>query len=148
MNEQIKDILLVEDNPTDAKLALKALEKVNLADEVVWVKDGEEALDYVFLRNRYKDRKPEDLPRVILLDLKLPKVDGQEVLETLKKNEKYKLIPVVILTSSEEESDIMKSYYNGANSYVVKPMEHKDFMRAVGELGMYWRLINHPFTHQ
>ena len=142
MTDQFKDILLVEDSHTDAKLTLKALEKVNLAHKVVWVKDGEEALDYVFSRNAFKSRDPKEDPRLIILDLKLPKVDGQEVLETLKNHDLYKLIPVVILTSSNEERDIMKSYYNGVNSYIVKPMEYEDFMKAVRELGMYWRLIN------
>jgi len=144
MKDQIRNILLVEDNPTDAKLTMKALEKVNLSYNVVWVKDGEEALDYVFSRNIFKDRKTEENPGVIILDLKLPKVDGHEVLQTLKKHDKYKLIPVVVLTSSQEESDIIKSYQNGVNSYVVKPMEFDDFMRAVGELGMYWQSINQP----
>ncbi|MBK5277013.1 MAG: response regulator [Desulfuromonadales bacterium] len=137
----LKHILLVEDNPNDAELTLEALAEHNLANEVTWVHDGEEALDYLFCRGAYEQRPCNDLA-VILLDLKLPKVDGLEVLRSIKADEHLKLIPVVILTSSREERDLVDSYSLGVNAYVVKPVAFKEFMKAVEELGVFWALIN------
>lgn len=139
----LKRILLVEDNPNDAELTLEALGEHNLANEVTWVHDGAEALDYLFCRGAYADRPCNDLA-VILLDLKLPKVDGLEVLRSIKSDKRLKLIPVVILTSSREERDLVDSYRLGVNAYVVKPVAFKEFMKAVEELGVFWALINEP----
>lgn len=132
------EILLVEDNPSDAELTIRALKKNNLSNDILWVKDGEEALDFVFGR----DEKSILKPKVILLDLKLPKVSGLEVLKTIKGDEKTKMIPIVILTSSKEEKDIIESYKFGVNSYIVKPVDFEKFVKAVGDLGMYWLLMN------
>ncbi|MCX6032834.1 MAG: response regulator [Chloroflexi bacterium] len=145
MNGQV-EILLVEDNPNDAELALRALKKNNLANNVAVVTDGEEALDFVFARGAFSHRKIENGPKVILLDLKLPKVDGLEVLRAIKADPRTKIIPVVVLTSSKEESDIVESYKLGANSYIVKPVEFDKFVAAVKDLGMYWLLLNQPPT--
>jgi DNA-binding response OmpR family regulator len=139
----LKRILLVEDNPNDAELTMEALAEHNLANEVEWVHDGEEALDYLFCRGKYAGGNCDDLA-VILLDLKLPKVDGLEVLRTIKSAEKLKLIPVVVLTSSREERDLVESYKLGGNAYVVKPVDFSEFMNAVKELGIFWAIINEP----
>lgn len=139
----LKRILLVEDNPNDAELTMEALAEHNLANEVTWVHDGAEALDYLFCRNAYEGGGCYDLA-VILLDLKLPKVDGLEVLRAIKSDPHLKLIPVVILTSSREERDLVESYRLGVNAYVVKPVAFKEFMKAVEELGVFWALINEP----
>jgi len=137
------EILLVEDNPTDAELTTEALREGNLANHLVWVKDGAEALDFIFARGKYSDRKVDDPPKVILLDLRLPKVDGLEVLQTIKSDNRTKSIPVVVLTSSKEERDITDSYQLGVNSFVSKPVAFEDFASVVSQLGLYWLLINH-----
>jgi CheY-like chemotaxis protein len=136
------DILLVEDNPNDAELAMRALRKHNLANNVMHVADGVEALDYLFARGEYLGRDIEDRPRLILLDLKLPKVDGMEVLKAVKADPRTSLTPVVVLTSSKEERDLIETYRLGVNSYIVKPVEFDKFVEAVKELGYYWLLLN------
>lgn len=136
-------ILMVEDDPKDVELTLTALEEYNLANEVVVTRDGEEVLDYLYCRGAYKDRGAEN-PAVLLLDLKLPKVDGLEVLQQMKSDEKLKLIPVVVLTSSREERDMVASYKLGVNAYVVKPVDFHDFVNAIKELGVFWAVINEP----
>lgn len=143
MNNEV-EILLVEDNPTDAELCIRALKKNNLANKLVWVKDGEEALDFVFSCGKYADRNRENNPKVILLDLRLPKVDGMEVLRKVKSDERTKTIPVVVLTSSKEDRDITESYKLGVNSYISKPVEWEEFVRIITELGLYWLLLNRP----
>jgi two-component system response regulator len=140
------EILLVEDNPNDAELALRALRKNNLANNILVVTDGEEALDFVFARGAFSERKIENGPKVILLDLKLPKVDGLEVLRAIKSDPHTKIIPVVVLTSSKEESDIVESYRLGVNSYIVKPVDFGKFVAAVRDLGLYWLLLNQAPT--
>ncbi len=144
INVDAVDILLVEDNPHDVELTLRALKKHNLANSVHVVKDGAEALEFVFGTGAYTDRDIENGPKVILLDLKLPKVDGLEVLRKIKSDERTKIIPVVVLTSSQEESDIVESYKLGANSYMVKPVDFDKFIESVSELGLYWLLLNKP----
>jgi CheY-like chemotaxis protein len=138
------EILLVEDNPTDAELAMIALKERNLANRLVWVKDGAEALDFLFARGAYSERKVEKTPRVVLLDLRLPKVDGMEVLRSIKSDCRTRQIPVVVLTSSKEDRDIAECYTLGVNSYISKPIEFDEFSKVVSELGLYWLLINHP----
>lgn len=142
MNNNAVEILLVEDNPNDAELALRPLKKHNLANHVVVVTDGEEALEFVFPRGRYGHRKIENAPRIILLDLKLPKVDGLEVLRAIKGDPRTKIIPVIVLTSSKEEKDIVESYKLGVNSYILKPVDFDKFVDAVKEVGYYWLLLN------
>jgi CheY-like chemotaxis protein len=136
------DLLLVEDNPNDAELAIRALHKHHLANNLHHVTDGEEALDFIFARGRYSGRDVEDRPRLILLDLKLPKVDGLEVLKAVKSDERAKLTPVVVLTTSREEKDLIESYRLGVNSYIVKPVDFDKFVEAVKDLGYYWLLLN------
>lgn len=138
------EILLVEDNPTDAELTLRALKKHNLVNKLHWVKDGQEALDFIFASGEYKDRNCKDVPKVILLDLRLPKVDGMEVLAQLKGTEATRSIPVVVLTSSQEERDIVESYNLGVNSFVSKPVEFEAFLKTVSDMGLYWMLLNKP----
>jgi CheY-like chemotaxis protein len=138
------EILLVEDNPTDAELAMRALKKNNLANNLVWVKDGAEALDFLFGKGEYAARETNKAPHVILLDLRLPKVDGLEVLRAIKNDEITKHIPVVVLTSSKEDHDVTESYKLGVNSYISKPVEFEAFAKTVAELGMYWLLLNRP----
>ena len=135
-------ILLVEDNPDDEELTLRALRHHNIANDVIVARDGVEALDYLFSRGEYSDKKPDDLPQVVLLDLKLPKVDGLEVLKAMRADERTKSLPVVVLTSSNEEKDIVDSYNFGANSYVRKPVDFVQFIAAVEQLGMYWLVLN------
>jgi CheY-like chemotaxis protein len=139
----LKPILLVEDNPKDLELTLLALEKSNLANEVVTVRDGVEALDYLFRRGGYSGR-PEGNPAVVLLDLKLPRVDGIQVLEAIKKDDALRAVPVVMLTASREEKDLIRSYSLGANAYVVKPVAFKDFLDAIQDLGVFWAVLNEP----
>jgi two-component system response regulator len=138
------EVLLVEDNIHDAEMTIRTLKKVNLANNLVHVKDGEAALEFIYARGRFADRQSSNLPKVILLDIKMPKVDGIEVLKQLKGHEASKTIPVVIMTSSKEEQDIINSYKLGVNSYVVKPVDFEGFARAVSQLGMYWLLTNQP----
>ncbi len=140
----VADILLVEDNPQDAELTIRSLKKKNLAHHLVVVEDGEEALEYLFCRGRFAARDVNQLPKVVLLDLKLPKVSGLEVLRELKANEHTRLIPVVVLTSSREDPDIEAAYALGVNSYVVKPVDFDAFADAVSNLGLYWLLVNQP----
>jgi len=136
------EILLVEDNPDDAGLAIRALKKNNLANNLIHLSDGQEALDFIFGNDKFSDRKIEDKPKVILLDLKMPKVDGLQVLRAIKADERTKLIPVVIMTSSKEDKDIQECYKLGVNSYLVKPVGFEDFSKVVTELGFYWLLLN------
>jgi len=136
------DILLVEDNPQDAEMTIRALKKHHLANSVQHVTDGAEALAYLFATGPYSNRRVEDRPKVVLLDLKLPKVDGLEVLKAIKADDRAKMIPVVVLTSSKEERDMVESYRLGVNSYIVKPVEFEKFVEAVKQLGLYWLLLN------
>ena len=138
------EILLVEDNPTDAELCIRALKKNNLANNLVWVKDGAEALDFLFATGTYSDRDVMCPPKVVLLDLRLPKVDGMEVLRKVKEDERTRSIPIVVLTSSKEERDVAESYKVGVNSYISKPVEFDAFARTVSDLGLYWLLVNRP----
>jgi len=136
-------ILMVEDDPKDVELTLTALEEYNLANEIIVLHDGEEALDYLYYRGQFQ-RRATDNPAVILLDLKLPKVDGLEVLKQVKSNEKLRMIPVVVLTSSNEEKDLVASYRLGVNAYVVKPVHFHEFANAIRELGVFWAVVNEP----
>lgn len=136
------EILLVEDNPNDVELTLRALQKQNLASKVLVVKDGVEALEFVFATGAFAHRKIENRPKVVLLDLKLPKMDGIEVLTRIKNDERTRHIPVVMLTSSQEERDVLDTYNLGVNSYIVKPVDFSNFVHAVSELGLYWSLLN------
>ncbi len=148
MNMKDETILLVEDNPDDVKLTMRAFHKNKIANNVVVARDGVEALDYLFCRGAFTDRGDEDQPRLILLDLKLPKLDGLQVLERLRADERTRLVPVVILTSSKEEQDLISGYKNGANSYVRKPVDFNQFVEAVRHIGLYWLLINEYPTQQ
>jgi two-component system, response regulator len=141
---QAVDILLVEDNPQDAELTVRALRKKNLANRLVVVEDGAEALDFLFCRGKFSNRAPGNSPQVVLLDLKLPKVSGLEVLKTLKQDDRTRALPVVIVTSSREDPDIKAAYALGANSYVVKPVDFDAFAEAVSCLGLYWLMVNQP----
>ncbi|MEP9411578.1 MAG: response regulator [Candidatus Brocadia sp.] len=141
-NSSSEAILLVEDNPDDVELTLRAFKKYNIINEVVVVSDGAEALDYLFGKGKYANRDTSKLPVVILLDLKLPKMDGLEVLQRLRSDERTKFLPVVILTSSSEESDLINGYRFGANSYIQKPVDFTQFSEALGQLGIYWLLLN------
>ena len=136
-------ILLVEDDPKDVELTLTALEEYNLANEVVVVGDGEQALDYLYRRGTFQTRT-QDNPAVILLDLKLPKVDGLEVLQQVKADKDLKVLPVVVLTSSREEKDMVKSYHLGVNAYVVKPVDFQHFAESINALGYFWAIVNEP----
>jgi len=135
--------LLVEDDPKDVELTMTGLAEYNLANEVVVARDGEEALEYLYRRGKYQDR-PNGNPAVTLLDLKLPKLNGFEVLENIRSNENLKMIPVVVLTSSNEERDLVRSYKLGVNAYVTKPVDFHEFVNAVKELGIFWAVINEP----
>lgn len=143
MTAELKSILLAEDSEEDAELTLEALRDNNLANRVEVVRDGAEALDYLYARGIFQNRT-NGLPAVVLLDLKMPKVDGMEVLRTIRADAKLKEIPVVILTSSKEERDLVKAYGLGVNAYVVKPVDFRDFHAAVKSLGVFWALVNHP----
>lgn len=145
MNEtKAVEILLVEDNPRDAELTIRALKKNNLANNLIHVEDGAEALDFLFARGKYKEKETDVLPKVVLLDLKLPKVNGLEVLRIIKEDERTRMIPVVVVTSSTEDPDIKAAYELGVNSYIVKPVQFKDFINAMKQLGIYWLLVNQP----
>ena len=135
-------ILLVEDNPKDEKLTLRALKKSNVGNAIIVARDGAEALDWLFAQGEYADRNVNEKPTVVLLDLQLPKIDGLEVLRRIRADERTKLLPVVVLTSSDEERDRLKSYRLGANSYVCKPVDFEQFSKAVAQLGLYWLVIN------
>jgi CheY-like chemotaxis protein len=139
-----KLILLVEDNPDDEALTIRALKKSNVLNEVIVAHDGVEALDFLFATETYEGRDKNNLPEVILLDLKLPKLDGLEVLKQIRENELTKLLPVVILTSSKEEKDVLNSYKLGVNSYIRKPVDFKQFTESVKQLGLYWLVLNEP----
>ena len=140
---ELKRILLVEDNPNDVELTLTGLKEHNLANKVVVARDGVEALDYLYRRGQFADRSQGN-PAVILLDLKLPRVDGLEMLKIIRSDEQLKLVPVVVLTSSHEEQDLIECYKLGANAYVVKPVNFQEFMDAIKSLGLFWAIINEP----
>jgi two-component system response regulator len=144
MNNNEVEILLVEDNLHDAELTIRALKKINLANKLYHVKDGAEALDFIFAKGDFASRNIESKPKLIMLDIKMPKVDGIEVLKQIKSNEITKTIPVVMMTSSKEEQDVLSSYQHGVNSYVVKPVNFEGFVKAVCELGLYWLITNQP----
>jgi len=144
MNNSIHDvdILLVEDNPDDAALVIRELKKNHLSNNLIHLSDGVQALDFLFCRGKFSERKIEDKPKVVLLDLKMPKIDGLQVLREIRADQRTKLIPVVVMTSSKEERDIVNTYNQGVNAYVVKPVEFDSFSKAVTELGMFWLLVN------
>ena len=142
--KQSQAILLVEDNPNDAELTLLALQKNNVTNRVDVARDGAEALEYLFATGVYANRDPRDLPQLVLLDLRLPKLDGMEVLERIRANPRTRRLPVVILTSSNEETDLARCYDHGANSYIRKPVDFEHFIEAVKQLGMYWLVLNEP----
>ncbi len=142
--EQV-EILLVEDNPEDAEMTMRALRKRNLANQVHWVKDGAEALDFLFCSGAYAERQPRHRPKLVLLDIKMPKIDGIEVLRRVKGSE-LKTIPVVVMTSSNEERDVLESYRLGVNSYIVKPVQFEAFLETVASIGLYWLLTNRAPT--
>jgi CheY-like chemotaxis protein len=144
MDKDAIEVLLVEDNPTDAELTLRALRGKGLRNSFVVARDGQEALDFLFAQGAYADRNMGEGPKLVLLDLRLPKVDGIEVLRKIKSDERTKKIPVVVLTSSRQEPDIEKCYQLGANSYIVKPVDFDKLVEAVSELGVYWLLLNEP----
>ena len=138
------EILLVEDNPRDAELTIRALKKKNLANNLYHVEDGVEALDFLFARGKYGGRDINDTPKVVLLDLKLPRINGLEVLSAIKSDERTQSIPVVIITSSVEDPDVNTAYQLGANSYVLKPVQFDAFIEAMAKIGIYWLMVNHP----
>lgn len=138
------EILLVEDNEDDAALIMRSLKKHNLTNQLVHVSDGAMALDFIFARGAYAGREINDVPKVVLLDLKMPKVDGLQVLKEIRADERTRLIPIIIMTSSKEEKDIITSYKLGVNSYIVKPVEFENFAKAVAEVGLYWLMLNQP----
>jgi two-component system, response regulator len=142
MNMNEVEILLVEDNPNDAEMTLRVLRKNHLANNIFHAKDGAEALEFIFSKGTFAERNIENKPKVILLDLKLPKVNGIEVLERIKSDDRTKTIPVVVLTSSREDSDLIKCYELGVNSYIVKPVEFESFIKTISDLGFYWLLLN------
>ncbi len=142
MENNIVEILMIEDTEADAELAIRALRKRGFANHLIWVKDGAEALEFIFATGAYAGRNVENRPKVVLLDLRLPKVSGLEVLRRLKGDERTKGIPVVVLTSSKEEVDLEECYKLGVNSYISKPVEFDEFAKVVGELGLYWLLVN------
>ena len=139
-----KEILLVEDNPDDVELTRIAFKEAKVANQLVVASDGAEALDYLFARGRYADRNPDDLPSIVLLDLNLPKVDGREVLQAIRANEKTRSLPVVVLTTSTEPFDVEATYALGVNSYIQKPVDFERFVWAVQQVGLYWLVLNHP----
>lgn len=145
MNElSAVEILLVEDNPRDAELTIRALKKKNLANNLFHVEDGVDALDFLFARGKYSGRDVTDTPKVVLLDLKLPRINGLEVLSTIKADDRTRMIPVVVVTSSSEDPDVKTAYQLGANSYVLKPVQFDSFIEAMVKVGIYWLMVNHP----
>ena len=144
MNNEHSNILIVEDNPNDVLLTIRSLKKHKLANSIIHVSDGQAALDYIFGEGAHQGRNVMEQPRVVLLDLKLPKLDGLQVLARIRADQRTKLLPVVILTSSQEESDLVQSYNLGANSYIVKPVEFENFAKSIYEIGLYWLLLNKP----
>ena len=145
MNEPIPvGLLLVEDNPHDLEMTMRALRKANVTNSIQVARDGAEALEYLFCEGAFANREIADIPKLVLLDLKLPKVDGIEVLRRIKGDPRTRMIPVVVLTSSKEQSDVVETYQLGVNSYIVKPVEFEGFFEAVRKLGLYWLLLNHP----
>jgi two-component system, response regulator len=143
MTDTVVEILFIEDNPHEAELAIRSLKQHNLVNNLKHIDDGEEAVDYIFQRGIYSGRQNSILPKLIILDLKLPKVDGLEILRQLKADDRTRKIPVVVLTSSQEEKDVVESYRLGVNSYIVKPVNFESFGKAVAELGLYWVILNH-----
>jgi len=143
MKQEI-EVLLVEDNASDAEMTIRALKKNNLVNKLLHLKDGAEALDFIFAEGEYSGRQMENIPKVILLDLKMPKVSGIEVLRRIKTDERTRKIPVVVLTSSKEDPDIQACYALGVNSYVVKPVDFNEFQKAISDLGLFWMIINQP----
>lgn len=141
MNQAV-EILLVEDNPSDAKLTIRALQKSNLCNNIIHLSDGADALDFIFAQGKFRDRNISNRPKIVLLDLKMPKIGGIEVLQKIKADPRTKTIPVIVMTSSKEDSDITQCYTLGVNSYVVKPVGFENFSKAVVELGMYWMIVN------
>ena len=137
------EILFIEDNPHEAELTIRSLKKHNLANKLMHIDDGADALDFIFAKGIYSERENSPEPKLIILDLKLPKIDGLEILRQLKAEEKTKLIPVVVLTSSQEERDVVESYRLGVNSYIVKPVNFESFGKAVADLGLYWVILNY-----
>jgi CheY-like chemotaxis protein len=144
MSENAVEILLVEDNPDDVELTLRALKNQKISNHIEVVRDGAEALDFIFCTGQFEHRSMENAPKLVLLDLKLPKVDGLEVLEKIKSDPRTKAIPIVVLTSSTEERDIVESYKLGVNSYITKPVDFEQFSESVRQLGLYWLLLNEP----
>jgi len=142
--DHVVEVLIVEDNPQDLELTLRALRKANLSNRIQVARDGKEALDFIFGEGAFAGRKIDNGPKVVLLDLKLPKVDGLEVLQKVKSDARTRTIPVVVLTSSKEQKDVVESYRLGVNSYIVKPVDFEGFAAAVGDLGLYWLLLNQP----
>jgi len=138
------EILIVEDNPSDAELTIRTLEKNNLSNNILWLKDGEQALDFLKGRGEYEGRNVKSKPKVIFLDLKLPKIDGIEVVREIRSSTNTKQIPVVMMTSSQEQKDRLKGYENGVNSYVVKPLDFQEFTKAINDVGYYWLVLNKP----
>jgi len=141
--KELRSILLAEDNPNDVELTLSGLAELHLANEVAVVRDGAEVLDYLYSRGKFESRNNGN-PAVLLLDLKMPRMDGLEVLGEIKANEKFRSIPVVMLTSSAQESDLVKSYQLGVNAYVVKPMDYREFINAIKRVGVFWAVVNEP----
>ncbi len=144
VDEQIIELLLIEDSKEDAELTLRSLKRMNLENNIKVLVDGEDALNFIYSKGKYADRVGALNPKLILLDLKLPKIDGLEILKRLKSDEDKKAIPIVVLTSSDEERDVVESYRLGVNSYIVKPVESENFIKAVDEIGLYWLLLNKP----
>jgi two-component system response regulator len=142
MSNQVVDILLVEDRTEDAELAMMALKKYNLVNTIEWVKDGEEALEFIFAEGRYSSRNILDKPKIILLDLKMPKIDGLEVLKKVRGDDRVKFIPIVILTTSKEEQDVLNAYDLNVNAYMLKPIEFNGFVEAIKTVGLFWVLLN------
>ena len=142
METEPVDILLIEDNPIDVELAIRALKKSGLVNNIFVVNDGEDALDFIYCKNKYWNRKHSGIPKIILLDLKLPKVSGLEVFKIIKSDEDKKIIPVIVLTSSSQEKDMIESYKLGVNSYIQKPVDFDQFVESVKQIGMYWLLLN------